>query len=97
VGPHRKNNRFRYFHKFSRVISFSGISSIFLFLFRAGLRALNRHWGGGTYPAPSFRIVVRSSQQTPLRWQQTQCSLAAHSVKAEPHSLQVAPDFHAGI
>ena len=60
-------------------------------LFRAGPRALNRHWGRGL-PAPSLRIVVRSSQQTPLRWQQTQ----HWQPRAEPHSLQVVPDFHAG-
>ena len=47
--------------------------------------------GGGAYPAPSLRIVVRSSQQAPLRWQQTQ----HWQPRAEPHSLHVVPDFHA--
>ena len=63
-------------------------------LFRAGPRALNRHWGEG----PTRRPVFASWSEARSRHLSGGSKHSTGSpLRAEPHSLQDVPDFHAGI
>jgi len=71
------------------------------FEFRAGPRALNRHWGEG----PARRPVFASWPEARSRHlsggnKYSTGSLSPRRARpgaGEPHSLQAVPDFHAGI
>ena len=65
-------------------------------IFRAGPTALNRHWGEG----PARRPVFASWPEARSRHLSGGNKYSTGSLsprRAEPHSLQAVPDFHAGI